>query len=370
MKRKIISLVLAAAVLMSLTACDNAPAESSESATETTLDMEQAIRDLDEYIGGYGVAFRMSSDEYPEQNIIYDFTGDGYDDVITDIQHGSGYVVVTIVLYDVYNQVFYTLGEMDHSYTIKSFEDGVLNVEEYIYPDSYTTGTVEFINDELVFIPASSVREPVDEEYAWQLQTIYDNIDVWRLSDEDNVEPDWYCVYAITDFDQDGLLEVCKRAEYNNGPVTQLWIYEVTSDGSIVELESDLEDPSVDYRSSNYPDFSIGLPVSYYQDGGVYRYLVHDCHSYGITCVYNDYGYLSIQDNRIVFDVVCTELAEDAGTVMTYYDADGNEISEAEYEALYNEYNSNADGNAWIRWFFDSEIDMDHITDSYSSFAG
>ena len=151
---------------------------------------------MDEYIGGYGVAFRMSSDEYPEQNIIYDFTGDGYDDVITDIQHGSGYVVVTIVLYDVYNQVFYTLGEMDHSYTIKSFEDGVLNVEEYIYPDSYTTGTVEFINDELVFIPASSVREPVDEEYAWQLQTIYDNIDVWRLSDEDNVEPDWYCVYA------------------------------------------------------------------------------------------------------------------------------------------------------------------------------
>ena len=227
MKRKIISLVLAAAVLMSLTACDNAPAESFESATETTLDMEQAIRDLDEYIGGYGVAFRMSSDEYPEQNIIYDFTGDGYDDVITDIQHGSGYVVVTIVLYDVYNQVFYTLGEMDHSYTIKSFEDGVLNVEEYVYPDSYTTGTVEFINDELVFIPASSVREPVDEEYAWQLQTIYDNIDVWRLSDEDNVEPDWYCVYAITDFDQDGLLEVCKRAEYNNGPVTQLWIYEL-----------------------------------------------------------------------------------------------------------------------------------------------
>ena len=102
----------------------------------------------------------------------------------------------------------------------------------------------------------------------------------------------------------------------------------------------------------------------------MYRYLVHDCHSYGITCVYNDYGYLSIQDNRIVFDVVCMELAEDAGTVMTYYDADGNEISEAEYEALYNEYNSNADGNAWIRWFFDSEIDMDHITDSYSSFAG
>ena len=55
---------------------------------------------------------------------------------------------------------------------------------------------------------------------------------------------------------------------------------------------------------------------------------------------------------------------------MRFYDADGNEISEAEYEALYNEYNSNADGNAWIRWFFDSEIDMDHITDSYSSFAG
>ena len=50
------------------------------------------------------------------------------------------------------SQVFYTLGEMDHSYTIESFEDGVLTVEEYIYPDQYATGTVAFIDNELVFI--------------------------------------------------------------------------------------------------------------------------------------------------------------------------------------------------------------------------
>ena len=131
------------------------PDASQESSAESGIDMEQAIRDLDEYIGNFPVAFRMDSAEYPEQNIIYDFTGDGYDDVITDIQHGSGYVVVTIVLYDVANETFYTLGEMDHSYTIESFEDGVLTVEESVYPDSHTMGTVEFINNELVFVADS-----------------------------------------------------------------------------------------------------------------------------------------------------------------------------------------------------------------------
>ena len=150
MKKKLLSLILIG--VMILTGCGSPQPEPEEIATETTLDMEQAISDLDEYVGSFSVALRRDSAEYPEQNIIYDFTGDGYDDVITDVQHGSGYVVVTIVLYDVYNQVFYTLGEMDHSYTIESFEDGVLAVEEYIYPDQYATGTVEFIDNELVFI--------------------------------------------------------------------------------------------------------------------------------------------------------------------------------------------------------------------------
>jgi len=125
----------------------------SEKTAETTIDMEQAVSDLDDYIAGYSVAFRMRSSEYPDQNIICDFTGDGYDDVITDFTHGSGIIVTTIVVYDAANQVFYTLGEGYNSYRIVSFEDGVLTAEEYVYPDQYTTGTVEFTDDGLVFIP-------------------------------------------------------------------------------------------------------------------------------------------------------------------------------------------------------------------------
>ena len=152
MRKEIITAVIASTVLLSFASCSGAPAESSESAAESTIDMVQAINDLDEYVGSFPVAFRGDSDEYPDQNIIYDFTGDGYDDIMTDIQHGSGYVVVTIVLYDVANETFYTLGEMDHSYTIESFEDGRVTVEELIYPDQSTMGTVEFVDDELVFV--------------------------------------------------------------------------------------------------------------------------------------------------------------------------------------------------------------------------
>lgn len=207
-------------------------------------------------------------------------------------------------------------------------------------------------------------------EYERQLQTIYDNVDVWRLSDEDNVGPDWLCFYAIADLDRDGYLEVLKRTLYNNGPNTQLWIYEVTEDGGITALESDLEDPDSDYRTTHYPEFSIDRPTAYYEEGGVYRYLLCDCISYGVACVYDHYGYLSIQDDRIYYDFVCTELAEDAGSLVTYYDGESNMISEAEYEALHDEYISSADGEVMIEWFLDSEIDMDHIAESYSSFAG
>ena len=211
-----------------------------------------------------------------------------------------------------------------------------------------------------------------ESTYDQQLQTIYDNADTWRLQDADNVGPSWYCFYAITDLDHDGYLEVIKRTEYNNGPNTQLWIYEVTEDGGITELESELEEPGSDYRTAHYPEFSLNRPTAYYEEDGVYRYLLCDCISYGVACVYNHYGYLSIQDDRIYFDFVCTELAEDAGSLVTYYDGDNNMISEDDYNALHNDYIANTDGEVIIEWFDDCEGEAlrTSIENSYLSFAG
>jgi len=127
------------------------PTDTEPTATELTLDMEQAVRDLDEYCGLFPRSYRMSSEDLPDQNIVYDFTGDGYDDLITGYMSGSGIIVDHIVVYDVANQVFYKLGDPEASYSISSFEDGCLTAVEYIYPDTYYSGTVEFVNNELVF---------------------------------------------------------------------------------------------------------------------------------------------------------------------------------------------------------------------------
>ena len=130
---------------------DTEPTDTEPTATELTLDMEQAVRDLDEYCGLFPSSYRMSSEDLPDQNIVYDFTGDGYDDLITGYMSGSGIIVEHIVVYDVANQVFYKLGDPEASYSISSFEDGCLTAVEYIYPDTYYSGTVEFVNNELVF---------------------------------------------------------------------------------------------------------------------------------------------------------------------------------------------------------------------------
>ena len=151
-KQKITLALITAAVILSLSACGKSQSVSEDTAIETSPDMEQAIKALDSYCAGHPVCIRMDSTDYPEQNYIYDFTGDGFDDVITGFQYGSGLVRDVIVVYDVANQVFYTLGDEKASYVIKSFDDGCLTVEEYVYPDKHYIGNVEFADNGLVFV--------------------------------------------------------------------------------------------------------------------------------------------------------------------------------------------------------------------------
>lgn len=212
----------------------------------------------------------------------------------------------------------------------------------------------------------SAISYDIDEAYIWQLNLICDNSDIWELSDEDRIDPDWYCFYAITDFDQDGYLEVCKRAVYSNGPNTRMWLYEVTDDMSIVRLESEI-DEDIDYTSSNYPDFESDGSLEYYQDdNGIYYYLVYDCKSYGLTSVYNKYSYMALIDNRIVIRDVCYLHSENADEIITYYDSYGNEISEEEYISIYEAYIASATNNTSLGWF--ANVTNENITDSFLTF--
>ena len=129
--------------LFSMTACEKPVSEPVETSAENTLDMEQAMADLDSYCSKESAYIRFD-------NYVYDFTGDGNDDIITSYMYGSGIVRHIIVLYDVANQEFYSLGDENDGYSIVSFEDGHLTAETYEGNDA-VTGTVEFTDNELVF---------------------------------------------------------------------------------------------------------------------------------------------------------------------------------------------------------------------------
>lgn len=160
MKKRIAMAIISTSLLLFLfVACvDPADSKTDEAEKEVkidkyvNLDMKQAAKELDEYCYGRPVCVRLDSAEYPEQNIVYDITGDGNDDLITGLMYGSGIVRNDIVVYDVYNQTFYTLGDDKNKYRNLKFEDGCLSVERYSYPKNYASGTVKFINNELVFV--------------------------------------------------------------------------------------------------------------------------------------------------------------------------------------------------------------------------
>ena len=126
-----------------MTACKKPLSGPDETSTEIALDMEQAMKDLDKYCSGGAANIRFD-------NYVYDFTGDGNDAIITSYMYGSGIVRHIIVLYDVANQEFYSLGDENVGYMIVSFDDGLLTVEKYA-GNYVVTGTVELIDNELVF---------------------------------------------------------------------------------------------------------------------------------------------------------------------------------------------------------------------------
>lgn len=116
------------------------------------FDLEQACKELDDYCGKFPTAFRMDSSVYPDQNTLLDFTGDGHDDLVTSFTFGSGIVRDTIVVYDVINKNFITFYAQMDSYSLIEITDGKLIVQETVYPDTKTMGTVIIEDGYLVFV--------------------------------------------------------------------------------------------------------------------------------------------------------------------------------------------------------------------------
>ena len=245
------------------------------------------------------------------------------------------------------------------------------SVETSITEESFETESVETTIDEL---------SGIDDKYAWQIKVIMDNSSIWERSEDhpfmETNESDrtWLFTYCITDLDHDGYLELMKNAEFTNGPVTTLWLFEVTEDGELVELSSDLEDDkNVEFRSTEYPDLPYSEPLRFYVDeDGVYRYLGIDVHSWGIYGADNYYGIWSVSDNNISYELLfmhSTEADEDSTEyINTYFDSDDNEIDEDEYNRLHKEYEALFTDEIQLGWF--SEVTTENLVDSFNTYIG
>ena len=87
-----------------------------------------------------------------------DVTGDGIEDRSISITTGSGMVRTDCLVYDLQNHKGYCLDGFDYDYRVVGVENGRLIVEEtgpngYGDPTTRVTGTVEIVDDKLVFVP-------------------------------------------------------------------------------------------------------------------------------------------------------------------------------------------------------------------------
>ena len=133
------------------------------SCSDCEFDLDQAGKELDEYCGSFPTSMRIDSSMCPEQNVLLDFTGDGHDDLITGFTYGSGIVRDTIVVYDVINKNFITFYAQMDSYSLIEITDGKLIVQETVYPDKKTMGTVVIEDGYLVFVADEAADETGEE---------------------------------------------------------------------------------------------------------------------------------------------------------------------------------------------------------------
>ncbi|MCR5048525.1 MAG: hypothetical protein K6A37_06155 [Saccharofermentans sp.] len=240
---------------------------------------------------------------------------------------------------------------------------------------SSETTPVESSLDSSVVTSSETTETPVefqvDEEFDWQLQVIYENSDMWFLPDPDIFDEGFPSHFAVTDLDRDGYLEICKcrASNGNGGPVSSIWIYEVGEDATLIERISSLDDPQTEFRSSDYPDIwgtFYSDPMGMYQaEDGTYMYLVSNSGDTSISGGYSEYGVMYLRDDIYYFDVEFSRhvYLGETDYEYLYYDSEGNEISEEEYNEILAEYESRGESETYLGWF--SELTEENITGSF-----
>ncbi len=174
-------------------------------------------------------------------------------------------------------------------------------------------------------------KEIEDNNIQGQLQAIAKNKGTW-------IEEDFTCSYIVTDFNQDGQLEIIKSACQGTGIYTTSIIYEVEKGtNNLVPYERILGE------FISEADIITESAVVYYDpDSQVYHYIFHDLAKNGAAEYYENVRDWSLQDRKVVENFLAYKSTiysgEGAEPVITCTNAEEGdkqkEITEEEYNQM------------------------------------
>ncbi|MBQ8928758.1 MAG: hypothetical protein IJ052_00005 [Oscillospiraceae bacterium] len=202
--------------------------------------------------------------------------------------------------------------------------------------------------------------ETIDPEQ--QLSVILDNAGQWLLTgDEGN------CMYAVTDLDDNGRLELIASSMQGSGLYTYSNYYEVSADGTgleqcTYEVDDGESQPDIMVMQTEYVRTSDGKLLYFFEDalrnGAAESYLVKFA--------------LCLEDGTVSTKVLASQHAQagEEDVAYTYTDADGNETT----EEAFNTATANIEGERgtvdlfWVMIPSQEEIG-EMIRQSYGGFA-
>ncbi len=195
--------------------------------------------------------------------------------------------------------------------------------------DSTTTTNMEATSKSTpVLNTAPTEKETESDTISEQLQFLVDNKEIWL----DTSIP---YQYAVTDFNQDGKLEIVRSICEGTGVYTTTQIFEVdASISSLINYERIWEE----YHSQ--ADLIVGKASVYYdKENNIYHYVFDDLSKNGAAEYYENKRDWYLQDEKIVENYLAfrTTLYQEAGASVSITCNDANqekEITEEEYNQI------------------------------------
>lgn len=169
-------------------------------------------------------------------------------------------------------------------------------------------------------------QSPIDK----QIQVIADQVSVWKGEEEEI-----YYGYAVTDLDHNGRLEIIASTCQGSGIYTYSSFYEVNENGDGLDM---CEYPGAE-GGSEADIMEDSANVYYDSDVNIYYYIFGDNIRCGSAELHYNMRAIYLQNGKILEKFLYSSelMFTEDDMVSKYYDAEGNPVSEEEYDALINQ---------------------------------